>query len=218
MNTMSKTLIALSCSVTMLSGCATDNVSQRAAIGTAAGAVIGGVLGHQSNDKNGRYVGAAAGAAAGAAIGVYMDKQQREMEDKLAAEQRASEIELERVQEDTIKLNLNSQVSFATNSAELNTNFYDSLNKIASIISEYDETTVRVIGHTDSSGAAEHNQQLSLRRAESVSSYLARKGVSFGRISVNGRGEDEPRADNASDAGRAANRRVEIFLKSKPAS
>lgn len=218
MNMMLKNTLALACSASLLTACAIDDPNQRAKIGAGVGAVAGAVLGHQAQDRNGRYVGAAAGAAAGAAIGNYMDKQQQAMDRQLAQEQQNQQIELERVQEDTIKLNLSSEVSFDTNSASLKTAFYPSLDKVASVISEYDQTSVRIIGHTDSRGTEEHNQALSLKRAESVSGYLARKGVGYQRISVEGRGEGSPRADNESEGGRAANRRVEILLKSNQPS
>ncbi len=214
MNKFIKPIATIACTGLLLSACATNDPHQRAKIGAATGAVLGAVIGNQAGGTKTRVGGAVAGAAAGAAIGNYMDKQQHEMEEKLAAEQQKKEIELVRVNENTIKLNLNSEVSFDTNSADLNPGFHTSLNKIASVISEYQQTSVRVIGHTDSRGSDLHNQQLSEKRAESVSSYLALKGVEFGRITVEGRGESSPRATNDSDFGRQQNRRVEIILKS----
>lgn len=199
---------------TLFSGCATDDPHQRAKIGAGIGAVAGAVLGHQANDDNGKFVGAAAGAAAGAAIGNYMDKQQREMEEQLADEQRSKEIELERVQEDTIKLNLSSEVSFDTDSSAIKPSFYSSLNKISGIINQYDQTTIRIVGHTDSRGSDEHNQILSEKRAESVRSYLNDQGVSMPRMRTIGMGETQPIGDNSSRSGQSENRRVEIFLKS----
>ncbi len=214
MNMIIKPIATLACTGLLLSACATNDPHQRAKIGAATGAVLGAVIGNQAGGTKTRVGGAVAGAAAGAAIGNYMDKQQAEMEQTLAAEQQKKEIELVRVKDDTIKLNLNSEVSFATNSADLNPGFYTSLDKVANVISEYQQTTVRVIGHTDSRGSDQHNQKLSEKRAESVSSYLALRGVEFGRITIEGRGEADPRAGNDSDLGRQQNRRVEILLKS----
>lgn len=214
MNTLIKPIATIAATTLLLSACATNDPHQRAKIGAATGAVLGAVIGNQAGGTKTRVGGAVAGAAAGAALGNYMDKQQREMEEKLAVEQQSKEIELVRVTEDTLKLNLNSEVSFDTNSSDLNPGFYTSLNKVADVISEYQQTSVRVIGHTDDRGSDQYNQQLSEKRAESVSSYLALKGVDFGRITVEGRGETDPRAVNSSDSGRQQNRRVEIVLKS----
>ncbi|HGG60819.1 MAG TPA: OmpA family protein [Gammaproteobacteria bacterium] len=209
-----KPIAALTCGAFLATGCAVDDPNQRAKIGAAVGAAVGAVVGNQAGERKSTVSGAAIGAAAGAAIGHYMDKQQREMEEKLAAERARQAVKLERVKEDTLKLNLNSEVTFDTDSAKLKSSFYPSLNKIANIISQYDQTTVRVVGHTDSRGTEVYNQKLSEKRAESVSSYLALKGVDYRRITVEGRGESEPIADNNTEGGRAANRRVEIFLKS----
>jgi len=218
MNTLLKPLAAATCVAFLVSGCAVDDPNQRAKIGAAAGAAIGAVLGNQKGERKSTVGGAAIGAAAGAAIGHYMDKQQQEMERQLAAEREQRKIELERVKDDTIKLNLSSEVSFDTASAKLKPSFYPSLDKVANIISKYDQTSVRVVGHTDSRGTEQYNQKLSERRAESVSSYLALKGVAYSRITVEGRGENEPRAENTTEAGRAANRRVEILLKQNQAA
>ncbi len=200
-----------------LAACATDDPNQRAKMGAAIGAVTGAVIGNQTDTgRTGRVVGAIAGAAAGASIGKYMDDQEKEMQQQLAEEQRRHEIELERVREDTLKLNLSSEVSFDFDSAALKPSFYPTLDKLADVISQYDRTTVTVVGHTDSRGSAEYNQRLSERRAQAVADYLARHGVDYSRIRVEGRGESEPRADNSTEAGRQLNRRVEIFLRTIP--
>ncbi len=201
-------------SALLLSACATDDPNQRAKAGAAIGAVAGAVLGHQVHDKRGRYVGAIAGAAAGAGIGNYMDKQQQEMERQLAEEQRNHEIELERVREDTLKLNLDSEVSFGFNSDQINPAFHETLGKVSNIISQYDQTSVKIVGHTDNRGSESYNQDLSERRALSVANYLLKNGVSSQRISTEGQGERNPRGDNNTELGRQANRRVEIFLQS----
>ncbi len=196
-----------------LSGCASDDPNRRAKTGAAIGAVTGAVLGHQMDSDKGRFIGAAVGAMAGAAVGNYMDKQQRELEEQLAEEQRRNEIELQRLKNDVLKVNLSSEVSFDVDEADIKPGFYGSLNKLASVLAKYDSTIVHVIGHTDSSGSDSYNQQLSERRARSVKDYLSANGVAAGRIRTEGRGESEPRATNATPEGRAQNRRVEIYLK-----
>ncbi len=213
MTSAPKRILVLVAALT-LGACATNDPNERAKIGAAVGAVAGAVIGHQAHHDRGKYVGAAAGAAAGAAIGNYMDKQQQALEEQLAAEQRSHQIELERVREDTIKLNLSSEVSFDYDSAALKPSFYPSLDKIASVISQHDQTSIEIVGHTDSRGSEAYNQRLSEQRAESVANYLIQRGVSSSRITTSGRGELEPRGTNSTEAGRQLNRRVEIFLRS----
>ncbi len=209
---MKKTILALTIPLA-LAGCATDDPHKRAKTGAAIGAVAGAVLGHQIHDERGRYVGAVAGALTGAAVGNYMDKQQAELERKLAEERRQHEIEIQRINEETLKLNLSSEVTFDVNKAAIKTGFKGSLNKLANTLRDYDKTVVHIIGHTDSTGPASYNQQLSERRADAVKNYLASNGVSPDRIRTEGRGESEPAASNATAEGRQMNRRVEIFLK-----
>ena len=206
------TLIAVT--ALALTACAADDPNQRAKVGAAVGAVAGAVIGNQARSDRGKIVGAVAGAAAGAAIGNYMDKQQQALEEQLAAERQAHQIELERVREDTIKLNLSSEVSFDYDSASLKPSFYPSLDKIADVIRQHDKTSVEIVGHTDSRGSEAYNQRLSEKRAEAVANYLIERGVDPSRITTSGRGESEPRGTNSTEAGRQLNRRVEIFLRS----
>ena len=206
------TLIAVT--ALALTACAADDPNQRAKVGAAVGAVAGAVIGNQARSDRGKIVGAVAGAAAGAAIGNYMDKQQQALEEQLAAERQAHQIELERVREDTIKLNLSSEVSFDYDSASLKPSFYPALDKIADVIRQHDKTSVEIVGHTDSRGSEAYNQRLSEKRAEAVANYLIERGVDPSRITTSGRGESEPRGTNSTEAGRQLNRRVEIFLRS----
>ncbi len=211
MNFVKTTLIATAAIVAV--GCATDDPNRRAKTGAAIGAIAGGILGNQSSSKNGKVVGAAVGALTGAAVGNYMDKQQRELEQQLAAEQANQEISVSRLDEETLKVNVSSEVSFDVNQATIKSNFRDSLNKVASVVSENDRTAIHVIGHTDSTGSASYNQQLSEKRASSVAQYLSQNGVQRNRMRIVGRGENLPVADNSSSSGRSQNRRVEIYLK-----
>ncbi len=198
----------------IVGGCATNDPNQRSKTGAAIGAVAGAVFGHQVDDDKGRFLGAAIGAITGAAVGNYMDEQQRELDRQLAEEQSAREIELQRIDDETLKLNLDSGVTFDFDSDRLKPNFYDSLDKVANVLAKYDKTAVHVIGHTDSTGSTRYNQDLSERRAQSVGSYLGTNGVTYRRIRLEGRGEMQPRADNSTEQGRQQNRRVEVFLKS----
>lgn len=111
MSSMTKTTIAL-VAAAVLAGCATDDPNRRAKTGAAIGAVAGAILGHQVDGKSGRYVGAALGALAGSGAGCYMDNQQKEFEQALLEEQRNKQLEIERLRDDTLKLSLDSEVSF----------------------------------------------------------------------------------------------------------
>jgi outer membrane protein OmpA-like peptidoglycan-associated protein len=190
-----------------------DDPHRRAKVGAGIGAVSGAVIGHQISHGSGKWVGAAVGALAGGAIGHYMDNQQRDFEQELSSERQANQLEIERMRDDTLRLTLDSEVSFDFDSAAIKPSFRPSLDKLADVIEKYNRTVVHVVGHTDSVGSAEYNQRLSERRAESVAGYLAAQGVASERLRTEGRGEEEPRAENATEAGRQLNRRVEIYIK-----
>lgn len=194
-------------------GCATDDPNKQAKTGAAIGAITGAVIGHQIDGDSGRYVGAIVGGAAGAGIGHYMDNQQQAFEQELAQEQAANQLEIERLKDDTLKLTLDSEVSFDFNKSDIKAAFYPSLNKLAAVINKYDRTVVHIVGHTDSIGSENYNQTLSERRAQSVVAYLVDQNVNRVRLHASGRGESEPRATNSTEAGRQLNRRVEIFIK-----
>jgi outer membrane protein OmpA-like peptidoglycan-associated protein len=142
-----------------------------------------------------------------------MDRQQQEFEQVLADEQANHDIEIERLKDDVLKLDLSSEVSFDYNSAALKPAFTTTLQKLSDVIQKYDRTVVHTIGHTDSSGTESYNQDLSERRANSVSSFLSSRGVPYDRLRTEGMGELAPRATNDTEAGRQLNRRVEIYLK-----
>ena len=214
MKTNIRNLALVSAVSIAVAGCATENdPHKRAKIGAAAGAVAGAVLGHQVDGKSGRYVGAVVGALAGGGVGHYMDNQQAEFESAMQRERDANQLEIERLRDDTLKLTVDSEVSFDFNKADIKPTFRPSLDKLSQLIMKYDRTVVHVVGHTDNIGSDAYNQTLSERRAQGVGDYLAGYGVPRQRLRTEGRGEREPRADNASAAGRQLNRRVEIFVK-----
>lgn len=213
MKPLNATLIAATATLMLISGCATDDPNRRTKAGVAIGAVAGGVLGHQVNSKNGRYAGAVVGALTGAAVGNYMDKQQQKLEQSLATERRNKQIEVTRVDENTLKLEVRSEASFDVNSANINDDFRNSLESMADVIGEYDQTAVHVIGHTDSTGTDSYNQSLSEKRATSVSRLFSANGVERSRMRFSGRGESLPVASNTTSSGRSMNRRVEVYLK-----
>jgi len=208
-----------------LTGCASNPIDpndpnkhtkQNAAIGAAVGALAGAVIGFQNDHSGGALrgalIGAAAGGALGAGTGIYMDKQEQEFKQALADEQRRNQIEIERLQNENLKITMNSEVSFAYNSAKLTPAFHNTLSKVADILTRYPRTTVQITGHTDSRGSAQYNQQLSEQRAQAVKWYLMDRGMASNRISIDGRGESQPRASNDTEAGMQLNRRVEMLI------
>ena len=199
--------------VAVLAGCAADDPNRRAKTGAAIGAVVGAVVGHQIDHDSGRFVGAAVGAIAGGVVGNYMDDQQREMEAALEEERRNNEIEVQRLKDESLKIDIASEVSFDFDSAAIKPAFRPTLDKVAEVIKRYDRTVVHIIGHTDSIGSEAYNQALSERRARSVMEYFISQGVDASRLRAEGRGETEPRASNDTEAGRQLNRRVELIVK-----
>lgn len=188
----------------------------KTAVGGLMGAVAGGVLGNQiDNDGNrdrGTITGAVVGAAAGAGVGYMMDRQERELRQAVADERVAKEVEVERVRDDLLKLTLANEVSFDYDSAQVKPAFRPTLEKLADVLAKYDRNRVTIVGHTDSTGSEVYNQGLSERRAQAVMTELTRMGVPASIISATGRGEYEPRATNATEAGRQLNRRVEVLV------
>ena len=204
--------------VVALSGCTTldpysreerpARAQRQAIIGAAAGAVAGLITGDSSMERKKRaLVGAGLGALAGAGVGTYMDRQ----EAKLRTELERTGVSITRIG-DNITLNMPGNITFATNSADLNANFYDVLNSVSSVLAEFNQTVVEVAGHTDSTGETAYNQALSERRAQSVVAYLGTRSVLPDRMIPIGVGETRPVASNDTDVGRQQNRRVELTL------
>jgi len=186
----------------------TASATKGAAIGAGAGALLGILTGDDSKDRRKRaLIGAGVGALAGGAVGNYMDQQEAELRQRLAG----SGVSVTRVG-DEIMLNMPGNITFQTDSSDLNPQFFDVLNSVSLVLKEYDKTVVEVVGHTDSTGSAEYNQALSERRAATVATYLANRDIDRQRILAYGEGETQPVADNSTAAGRAANRRVELTL------
>lgn len=178
-----------------------------AAKGAGIGAVGGAIIGAMTGDRKTALKGALIGATAGGGVGYYMDVQEAKLRQRL----RGTGVSLTRVGDQLI-LNMPGNVTFATDSSNINAGFYEVLDSVAIILVEYDKTTVNVAGHTDSVGDAAYNQRLSEQRAQSVASYLRSQGVLSQRLRTFGAGESSPVASNQTAAGRAQNRRVEITL------
>ncbi len=203
-----KTLVAL-LTAGLLTGCANMTPTQKTLLGGATGAVLGGVIGHQIHHKNGRYVGAIIGGLAGAGLANMMNQQEQALNNSL----QGTPIDVTRVNQSTIKVNLPSEVTFAVDSDRLNYSVQSSLNSIVTILNQYPQTIIHVSGFTDSDGSDAYNLQLSQRRAQSVANYLISRGVSPNRLIARGYGEQYPIASNATAAGKAQNRRAELHIR-----
>lgn len=205
-------LIAIALTGFLATSCATDDPNRKAKQGAVIGAVAGAVLGNQAKNKNGKVIGAALGGIVGYKVGQYQDKQQAELESALADELASNMIDIQRLENDVLRLNLSSEASFDVNRADLKSPFYPSLDKIAEVVAKYDQTLINVIGHTDSSGKKQYNQVLSERRSAAVADYLSNGGIPNERLSMEGKGELAPRNGNDTAQNRKMNRRVEIDL------
>lgn len=206
--------LLLSTLVVGLAGCAADDPHRRAKTGAGIGAVVGAVVGNSvSHARGAPIVGAVVGAIAGGAVGNYMDKQQRELEQQLAEEARNNELQIVRLSDNSLKIGIASDVSFDLGSATLRPDALDTYGKIANVLRSYDKTVIHVVGHTDTSGSSDFNQNLSVNRAASVGSYLSQSGVPQTRIREEGRGERELAVQTADNVKEARNRRVDIVLK-----
>ncbi len=210
-----KKIVIIATMATLMTACTTmDDPNRKAKIGAAVGAAAGAVAGYAvEGDAGGAAVGAVVGAAAGGGIGYYMDNQQKEMEAALAEEQARHNIEVKRLQDETLKIDISSEISFDFGSAELKPAFMPTLEKVSGILVRYPKTVIHVVGHTDSVGSESYNMDLSRHRAQSVINYFVLQDISHSRLVTVGRGETEPRASNDTEAGRQLNRRVEIYVK-----
>ncbi len=204
---------ALAAAVVLTAGCATMTETQQgAARGAAIGAVAGTVIGAAADGRDGALRGAVIGAGVGAIGGhiwsTRMEEQRRAMEEST----RGTGVEVTQTADNQLKLHIPSDVSFAVGRADIQPNFRPILDTFAQGMLRNPQARVRIIGHTDSTGTDAINNPLSINRAASVRDYLVARGVPMGAISIDGRGAREPVASNDTAAGRAQNRRVEIFM------
>ncbi len=196
-----------------LSGCATMSEGQRttatgAGVGAAAGAALGAIAGGGKGAAIGAGVGAAVGAGGGYLWSKHMEEQKRAMETAT----QGTGVAVTQTADNQLKLEIPSDLSFDVGKADIKDNMRPVLDKFAQTLQANPVTTLRVIGHTDSTGSDAINDPLSVRRAASVRDYLEAHGVSTSRVAIDGRGSHEPIADNTTADGRARNRRVEIFV------
>ncbi len=206
------TLLGFTAATLVLASCTDPNTGQRNNTGTgvAVGAALGGILG-LSRDSDGvgeAALGAIIGGAIGGAIGNQLDKQAAELQRDLGGSG-ATVVNTG----DRLIVTMPQDILFAVDSTTVQPGLRSDLATLAGSLNQYPNTTIDVVGHTDNTGAAGYNQNLSQRRAQAVTSILQSNGVSSGRLRSIGRGEDAPVASNLNESGRAQNRRVEIIIR-----
>jgi len=208
----------LAATAILLAGCSTDPYTgeqkiSKTAVGATAGALLGTATGlvigktTSASTRKSMLIGAGLGALAGGGVGLYMDNQ----ESKLRARLQGTGVSVTRVGDDII-LNMPSNITFDTDQSAIKPQFFETLNSVALVLQEFNQTLVDVTGHTDSTGTPAHNQRLSEARAGSVADYLIGRGNNPGRFQAIGVGQNDPIASNATPEGRAQNRRVEIKI------
>ncbi len=210
---MQKTLLNILIATSMLSACAIDPYTgeskvSKTAWGTGIGAAVGAGVGALVGGEKGALIGAGVGAVGGAATGGYMDLQARKLRQELVG----TGVQVMELENGQIQLIMPSNITFDFDSAVFKTGFNHTLDSVAKVLSEYDQTRVIISGYTDNIGSETYNNQLSLKRAQAVSDYLILRNISPARISVYGYGSQYPIASNATESGRAQNRRVTITL------
>jgi outer membrane protein OmpA-like peptidoglycan-associated protein len=206
-------IIALSAVVGLVAGCANMTETQRgtatgAGIGAAAGAVVGAVAG----GGRGAATGAAIGTAAGALGGYVWSKRMEEQKAKMEQATQGTGIDVSQTTDNRLKVNIPADAGFDTGRADIRPALRNVLDRFAGEMTAHAVTTIDIIGHTDATGSDAINDPLSVARANSTRDFLVTRGVAASRIATAGRGEREPIASNDTDAGRAQNRRVEIFV------
>ena len=201
--------LALVAALTLAAGCSSMSERERGtAQGAGAGAVAGAVLGSVTGGRAG--TGAVIGGAIGAVAGNLWSKHMEEKREALARASQGTGVEVARTADNRLKLNVPSDVSFDSGRADVKPQMRPVLDEIGRNLDP--NVRVTIVGHTDSTGSDAINDPLSRERAEAVRDYLGSRGLAASRVTVAGRGSHEPVAGNDTESGRAANRRVEIFL------
>ena len=225
--TPTKTLLLASAAMLALTGCVGNTLGQGPGFGGGAsagasdpnrtrdGAIIGGILGgflgataDDDNQRRNTLLGAAAGAAVGGAIGSALDAQAQDLRGSLANDQ----ILIENTGSELI-VTMPEGILFDIDSAAIRAGLQSDLRALAANLNQYPDTDVVVEGHTDNTGSAAYNQDLTTRRAQAVAGVLLEAGVAPFRVTSLGRGEDDPTATNLTPEGRQQNRRVEVIIR-----
>ncbi|RZF28857.1 OmpA family protein [Paraburkholderia sp. UYCP14C] len=209
MNARSMTRVAVfAVAGSLLAGCATQQ-GTNTAVGTGVGAGAGAAIGAIFGGGKGAAIGAATGAAVGGITGYNWDN----IRNRMSGATKGTGTQITEQPDGSLKLNIPSSVTFDTSSYAIKPTFAPVLDQLAQTLQQNPEVVASVVGHTDNTGSLQYNQTLSVNRAESVTGYLAQRGIAPQRLSATGMGPNQPIADNNTEAGRAANRRVEIYLR-----
>lgn len=206
--TMLKRIAVVAATGVLVAGCATQQQTNTA-VGTGAGAAVGAGIGALIGHGTGAAVGAGIGAVAGGLIGYNWKVVKEDVQQSGAT---SLGIDVVEMPDGSLKVNIPSNVSFDTDKTALKPALLPVLDSVARSLNQHPELRAKVVGHTDSTGSLAHNQTLSVNRARSVTDYLSRQGVAATRLTIEGRGPNDPIGDNATADGRALNRRVEIYL------
>lgn len=206
--------------VSQMAGCANMDETQRttatgAAVGAVAGALLGGVTAGGNKTKS-AATGAAIGAALGAGGGYLWSRHMQEQKAAMEQATQGTGIGVTQTADNQLKLDIPSDLSFDSGRYDIKPALHAVLDRFATTLNQNPVTTVRVVGHTDNAGSDAINNPLSVNRAAATRDYLVSRGVAGNRIAIDGRGSREPIADNATAAGKARNRRVEIFVAEAP--
>jgi outer membrane protein OmpA-like peptidoglycan-associated protein len=215
---MNKFILTATASAFLLTACTSNPYTgeqqvSKGLLGAGGGAILGGAAGAligattSVKTRKAALIGAGIGALAGGGVGVYMDNQEAKLRQRL----QNTGVSVTRVG-DSIVLNMPSNITFDSDQSDVKPQFYETLNSVALVFQEFDQSLIDVAGHTDSDGSDDYNIDLSRRRAGSVARYLTSQQLDSQRFSVEGRGEREPIASNASSRGKQQNRRVEITI------
>ncbi len=215
---MNKFILTATASAFLLTACTSNPYTgeqqvSKGLLGAGGGAILGGAAGAligattSVKTRKAALIGAGIGALAGGGVGIYMDNQEAKLRQRL----QNTGVSVTRVG-DSIVLNMPSNITFDSDQSDVKPQFYETLNSVALVFQEFDQSLIDVAGHTDSDGSDDYNIDLSRRRAGSVARYLTSQQLDPQRFSVEGRGEREPIASNASSRGKQENRRVEITI------
>lgn len=219
MISMKTPAIAMLCSALALTAC-TDpatlgvdpndpnrQTKQGVAVGAAAGALLGAIVSGDGDRTKGAITGAVVGGAVGAGVGYSLDRQEADLRRDLGNDN----VTINNTG-DRLIVTLPQDILFASGSFNVRSDLRRDLNSVAGNLQAYPNSTIQIVGHTDSDGDAASNQQLSERRANAVADVLLDAGVPLSRIQTFGRGENQPVASNLDAIGKSKNRRVEIVI------
>lgn len=206
--TISAAFVLASCAG--MNGMGNSGQGQNTAVGAGAGALAGAGLGALIGDSSkSAAIGAGVGALAGGIAGYNWNRIKQDVQESGANDLGIDVVEMP---DGSLKVNIPSNVSFDTGKYDLKPALIPVLDSVANALNEHQELQAVALGHTDNTGSDAINQPLSVNRAQSVTNYLGSKGVASNRLNARGMSSNDPIADNSTAEGRAANRRVELYL------